>query len=247
MGPSISWASVSTWKTLFTSPAVCPASRPPQGEVTHVASEQPTRAPSSSSWVRLHLRHGVCSSASLSVNVLARACQCLRPVMEGLSLPNSWVKYWDTHPPSFTPPSVWQNLLMPLPPSPCHSELTCCGYGDNSHPVGTTPASLHFSVGTVSWITRSKSAERLTPSSASGTSLPVLRWDNSKMGSTWLLRRFPKGIGTISSLALFLSLFLSPASLLYFLETLPHKLLGPKSCLSEEKVVFQPSSVWLFV
>ena len=29
--------------------------------------------------------------------------------------------------------------------------------------------------------------------------------------------------------------------------TLPHKLLWPKSCLSEEKMVFRSSSVWLFV
>ena len=153
------------------------------------------------------------------------------------------------HPPSKLHSTfcVTESGLMPLPPSPCHSELTCCGCGNNSHPVATTPASLHFSVATLSWITRSKSAERSAPSSASGTSLPVLWWDNSKMGSTWLLRRFPKGIDTISLLALFLSLFLSPTSLLYLLETLPHKLLGPKSCLSEEKVVFQSSSVWLFL
>ena len=47
------------------------------------------------------------------------------------------------------------------------------------------------------------------------------------MGSTWLLRSFPKGIGIISLLALFLSLFLSPTSLLYFPEHFPTNFFDP--------------------
>ena len=129
---------------------------------------------------------------------------------------------------------------MPLPAAPATSELTCCG---------STPASLHFSMGALSWMTRSKLAERSTPSSASGTSLPVLWWDNSKLGSTRLRRRFPKGTGIrdpfFTGFVPFSGSF--PTSLLYFLETLPHKLLGPKSCLSEETLVFQCSSVQLFL